>query len=146
MKKMNKVFYIIATILQVLLLVGIYVVNYFTRKKMGMLRYVIYKNGIFEEAYPIQQLQYISILVFIILMILTLVFYIKKKSKLNRSILNMNIVMVILTSIYTGFTLLYSTEDFRSFYFMSLMLGLAIFIQIIKTFLSVFVGEIKVNE
>lgn len=146
MKKMNKVFYIIATILQVLLLVGIYVVNYFTRKKMGMLRYVIYKNGIFEEAYPIQQLQYISILVFIILMILTLVFYIKKKSKLNRSILNMNIVMVILTSIYTGFTLLYSTEDFRSFYFMSLMLGLATFIQIIKTFLSVFVGEIKVNE
>ncbi|WP_297131571.1 hypothetical protein [Terrisporobacter sp.] len=146
MKKMNKVFYIIATILQVLLLVGIYVVNYFTRKKMGMLRYVIYKNGIFEEAYPIQQLQYISILVFIILMILTLVFYIKKKSKLNRSILNMNIVMVILTSIYTGFTLLYSTEDFRAFYFMSLMLGLATFIQIIKTFLSVFVGEIKVNE
>ena len=146
MKKMNKVFYIIATILQVLLLVGIYVVNYFTRKKMGMLRYVIYKNGIFEEAYPIQQLQYISILVFIILMILTLVFYIKKKSKLNRSILNMNIVMVILTSIYTGFTLLYSTKDFRAFYFMSLMLGLATFIQIIKTFLSVFVGEIKVNE
>ena len=49
MKKMNKVFYIIATILQVLLLVGIYAVNYFTRKKMGMLRYVIYKNGILKK-------------------------------------------------------------------------------------------------
>ena len=38
MKKMNKVFYAIATILQIILLVGTYVVNYFTQKRMGMMR------------------------------------------------------------------------------------------------------------
>lgn len=143
MKKMNKVFYAIATILQIILLVGTYVVNYFTQKKMGMMRYVIYKNGIFEKSYPIEKLQYLSIIVFIILMILVLGFYIKRKSKLNKSVLNMNIVMVVLTSIYVGFTLLYSTEDFRAFYFMSLMLGVATLIQIIKTFLSVFLCKSK---
>ena len=143
MKKMNKVFYAIATILQIILLVGIYVVNYFTQKRMGMMRYVIYKNGIFEKSYPIEKLQYLGIIVFIILMILVLGFYIKRKSKLNKSVLNMNIVMVVLTSIYVGFTLLYSTEDFRAFYFMSLMLGVATLIQIIKTFLSVFLCKSK---
>ena len=143
MKKMNKVFYAIATILQIILLVGIYVVNYFTQKRMGMMRYVIYKNGIFEKSYPIEKLQYLGIIVFIILMILVLGFYIKRKSKLNKSVLNMNIVMVVLTSIYVGFTLLYSTEDFRAFYFMSLMLGVATLIQTIKTFLSVFLCKSK---
>ena len=143
MKKMNKVFYVIAAILQIILLAGIYVVNYFTQKKMGMIRYVIYKNGVFEKSYPIEKLQYISIIVFIILMILVLGFYIKRKSKLNKSVLNMNIVMIVLTSAYAGFTLLYSTEDFRAFYFMSLMLGVATLIQIIKTFLSVFLCKSK---
>jgi len=143
MKKMNKVFYAIATILQIILLVGTYVVNYFTQKRMGMMRYVIYKNGIFEKSYPIEKLQYLGIIVFIILMILVLGFYIKRKSKLNKSVLNMNIVMVVLTSIYVGFTLLYSTEDFRAFYFMSLMLGVATLIQTIKTFLSVFLCKSK---
>lgn len=143
MKKINKVFYIIATVLQVLLLLGTYVVNYFTRKKMGMLRYVVYKNSNWENTYPVEKLQYISILVFIILMILILGFYIKRKSKLNKIILNINITMIILTSIYTGFTLLYSTEDFRAFYFISLMIGLATFIQITKTFFLVFLCKSK---
>ena len=53
------------------------------------------------------------------------------------NILNMNIIMVILILIYSGFNLLYSTEDFRAFYFMSVMLAVVTFIQIVKIFFSI---------
>lgn len=137
MKKLNKVFYIVVSILQVLLLAGTYVVNYFTRKKMGMLRFVIYKNNNWENSYPIAQIQSLIIILFIVLMILTLVLYLKRKSQLNKNVLRANIVMVVLVSIYSGFNLLYSTEDFRAFYFMSAMLAVATFLQIAKTFFTV---------
>ena len=143
MKKMNKVFYAVATILQIILLAGVYVVNYFTRKRMGMLRYVIYKNGVFENTYPIQQLQYICIISLTILTILVLMFYVKNKSKLSKKLINRNIFMLVLTSIYIGFNLLYSTEDFRAFYFMSLMFGVAALIQTIKVFFSTLVYKSK---
>ena len=134
MKRLNKIFYIILTMLQVLLLVGTYVVNYFTRKRMGMLRFVIYKNINWEQSYPIEQLQYLAIIIFAVLMILVLAIYLKRKSQLSKNILNMNIIMVILILIYSGFNLLYSTEDFRAFYFMSVMLAVVTFIQIVKIF------------
>ena len=137
MKRLNKIFYIILTMLQVLLLVGTYVVNYFTRKRMGMLRFVIYKNINWEQSYPIEQLQYLVIIIFAVLMILVLAIYLKRKSQLSKNILNMNIIMVILILIYSGFNLLYSTEDFRAFYFMSVMLAVVTFIQIVKIFFSI---------
>ena len=137
MKRLNKIFYIILTMLQVLLLVGTYVVNYFTRTRMGMLRFVIYKNINWEQSYPIEQLQYLAIIIFAVLMILVLAIYLKRNSQLSKNILNMNIIMVILILIYSGFNLLYSTEDFRAFYFMSVMLAVVTFIQIVKIFFSI---------
>ena len=143
MRTMNKVFYAIATILQIILLIGVYTVNYFTRRRMGMMRYIIYKNGIFEDTYPIQQLQYLSIIAIIILTILVLIFYLKRKVKISKKLDSTNTVMLVLTFIYVGFNLLYSTEDFRAFYFMSLMFGVSALIQIIKVFFSTLLCESK---
>ena len=143
MRTMNKVFYAIATILQIILLIGVYAVNYFTRRRMGMMRYIIYKNGIFEDTYPIQQLQYLSIIAIIILTILVLIFYLKRKVKISKKLDSTNTVMLVLTFIYVGFNLLYSTENFRAFYFMSLMFGVSALIQIIKVFFSTLLCESK---
>lgn len=137
MIRLNKIFYIILTVLQVLLLIGTYVVNYFTRKRMGMLRFVIYKNINWEQTYQIERLQYLAIIIFVALMILVLAIYLKTKSQLSKNILNRNIIMVILIFIYSRFNLLYSTEDFRAFYFMSIMLAVVTFIQIVKVFFSI---------
>lgn len=137
MKKLNKGFYIIVSVLQILLLIGMYVVNYFTRKRMGMLRFVIYKNSTWESLYPIAKIQYLVIALFAILMISILVFYLKRKSQLNKNTLSRNIVMIVLVVIYLGFNLLYSTEDFKAFYFMNAMLAVVTFLQIIKVFFVV---------
>lgn len=118
-------------------------VDYFTRKKMGMLRFVIYKNTTWEKLYPIEQIQYLIIILFLILIISVFLLYSKRKSQLNKNVLSKNIVMIGFMVIYLGFNLLYSTEDFRAFYFMNIMLAVATFLQIIKTFFVVILSKNK---
>ena len=139
MKILNKIFYIIANILEVLLLGGAYVVNYFTRAKMGMARFVPHKNYMWEITYDMNKLKYISMIILIVLMILVLILYLKRKLKLKKCVLKMNIIMVILVVIFCGFNFIYSTSELRAFYFISAMVGVATLIQIIKTLCAVFI-------
>ena len=53
---MKKAAYISATILEVLCLAGAWAVQFFTRTKMGMARYVVYKNRGWESRYPMELL------------------------------------------------------------------------------------------
>ncbi|SCH87410.1 MULTISPECIES: hypothetical protein [unclassified Romboutsia] len=145
MKKSNKIFNIIATVLQILLLVGAYLVNYFTHKKMGMLRYIVYKNNLLENKYPIMKLQYITIAIFAILVVLILALYIKRKLQMSKYALSMNIFMVILFAIYAGFTLINSTETLRAYYYIGFMLEVTVFIQIIKTGIEVLIYKTNKN-
>ena len=137
MEKIKKIFYVLTTILEILLLIGAYMVNYFTQKKMGMLRHVVHKNYVWEDKYPIQTIQYIAIISLVILMLLVLILYMKRKAKLKKIVTTMSITMVILVLFFTGFILIYSAEEIRAFYYMSFMLGLMTLIQIIKTFIGV---------
>lgn len=137
MKKAKKIFYILTTILEVLFLIGAYMVNYFTHKKMGMLRHVIHKNYVWEEKYPITNIQYSSIIALIVLMLLVLILYMKRKSILKKIVAIMNITMVIFVLFFTGFILAYSAEEIRAFYYISFMLFVVTLIQIIKTFIGV---------
>ena len=57
----KKVFYWIASVLQVLLLVSAFGIQYFSMNKMGMMRYVVFMNHKWEEQYPIASLQYAAV-------------------------------------------------------------------------------------
>lgn len=138
MKILNKALYILATMLEVILLASTYVVNYFTSAKMGMARFVSAKNYKWETIYDMIKIKYICIVVLVILALLVLLLYLKRKTYLKESVFRMNIVMVIFVLIFTGFNTLYSTYDFRAFYFISAMLGVATLIQIIKTLFAVY--------
>ena len=137
MGKIKSIFYILTTILEILLLIGAYMVNSFTNKKMGMSRHVIHKNYVWENQYPITNIQYTYIVALILLAIFVLVLYIKRKNILRKIVTVMSITMVISVVLFTGFTLIYSTEEIRAFYYISFILGLATLIQIIKTLIGV---------
>lgn len=137
MEKIKKIFYVLTTTIEILLLVGAYMVNYFTHKKMGMLRHVVHKNYVWEDKYPIQTIQYIAIIALITLMLLVLILYMKRKVRLKKIVTTMSITMVILVLFFIGFILIYSAEEIRAFYYISVMLGLMTLIQIIKTFIGV---------
>ena len=58
---------------------------------------------------------------------------------LKKIVTIMNVVMVILVLFFIGFTFVYSAEEVRAFYYISVMLGVVALIQIIKTFIGVMV-------
>lgn len=139
MEKAKKILYILTTVVEVLLLIGAYMVNYFTHAKMGMARHVIHKNYVWENTYPIENIQYAVIIAMIILMLLVLIVYMKRRAMLKKIVTTMSIIMVISVISFTGFILIYSTEEMRAFYYMSFILGITVLIQIIKTFIGVLV-------
>ena len=130
-----------AYIIEALLLIGTYVVNYFTRKRMGMARYVIYMNQKWEENYPIDKIQIAAVLAFLLLTALLLGAYFKrrKSGKINFEI--SIFLVLILTVVFIVFTILKSAETLRSYYFISILLGIALILQIIIGFVSVLKGE-----
>lgn len=137
MGKAKKIFYVLVTILEALMLVGAYLVNYFTHAKMGMLRHVVHKNYIWEQKYPIQTIKYVSILALVILMLIVLVMYFKKKYMLKKIVTIMSTTMVLFVIAFAIFVLMYSSEEIRAFYYMSAIFGTVTLIQIIKTFIGV---------
>ncbi len=143
MGKAKKIFYVLVTIVEALMLVGAYLVNYFTHAKMGMLRHVVHKNYIWEQEYPIQNIKYVSILALSILMLIVLIMYLKRKNMLKKIVTIMSITMVLFVIAFAIFVLMYSSEEIRAFYYMSAIFGAVTLIQIIKTFIGVIWYKIK---
>lgn len=121
------------TFAEILFLAGAYLIQYFTRKKMGMARYVIYKSQGWERTFPMETLKYTSVSVLTALTVLLLAALVIRRRQKGRLEVAMHVAMVILTALYGTFTYFSSTKTMRAYYFISLMLGVAALLQIIKT-------------
>ena len=132
---MKKVFYWISSALQVLLLIAAYGIQIFSMKKMGMMRYVVYINHEWENKYPIASLKYIVIAVLVLLVVITCIVFTKTRKDghaFGKMSLPMMIMQAAITLAFVFFTLTYSAESFRSYYFVFLILAVIAFIQDIK--------------
>lgn len=56
---------------------------------------------------------------------------------LEKVVTVMSITMIVFVLIFSAFTLIYSSEEVRAFYYISSILGVIALIQIIKTFIGV---------
>ena len=142
---MKKAGYILALLLEVAALAGAYIVNYFTRRKMGMARYVIYKNQGWERDYPMELIKNSVMAVLILLTVLVLIAFLKERREVSRLCVVMNLVMIVLTGLYTCYTLISSTETMRAYYFISLLFAIAAAVQVIKTGICVLTGGKKTD-
>ena len=131
---MKKVLYITISVLELALVIGTWIVNYFTNKKMGMMRYVVFKNTRWSQKYPLEQLRFLTIAVIVILAA-TLVLLLWKKMKQTGSGKILLVETVVLSASYIGFNLIYSVQKLRAFYFISGMLSMACFLEILKVLL-----------
>ena len=129
---MKKVAYISATILEILCLAGAWAVQFFTRTKMGMARYVVYKNRGWESRYPMELLAKGAALVMVLLTAMLLLCFLRRRRNLTKALCG----MVLLTSGYAVFTWMNSTNEFRAYYFISAILGAVSLIQCIKTWIG----------
>ena len=135
MKK--RIVHIVGMILEMLLFAGAFVVQYFTNKKMGMARHVIFKNQTWEKAYPLEQWKLLSVVILAVLLVLVLILLIRKRKNLSRWAVAEGIIMTIMTLFSLYFTLGNSAATLRPYYFMSPMFAAAALIQIIRTGLPV---------
>lgn len=132
---MKRAWYIMASVFEASLLAGAYIVQYFTRRKMGMARYVVYKNRGWESRYPMELMQYAGMLVLCILAGAVTVFYIRRKDRRSIRMAAMVAATVFLSLLSVGFTLLSGTDSLRAYYFIGGMFALAAFIQAVKALL-----------
>lgn len=131
---MNKFFYWMLRILQVLSLIAAYGIQMFSTKRMGMMRHLIYTNQKWEMQYPIQTIRNISIGILLVFSAIILYGLIRKHNyTANKKALYMVLMEVITTAIFIGFTLFYSSESCLSYYFISIALGIVSLIQSIKS-------------
>ena len=133
---MKKVAYISATILEILCLAGAWAVQFFTRTKMGMARYVVYKIRGWESRYPMELLAKGAALVMVLLTAMLLLCFLRRRRNLTKALWVMSAGMVLLTSGYAVFTWMNSTNEFRAYYFISAILGAVSLIQCIKTWIG----------
>ncbi|MBL4934278.1 hypothetical protein JK636_00745 [Clostridium sp. YIM B02515] len=134
---LKKIFYWISIILQVLFVIAAYVIQYFSMKRMGMMRYVVFKNHEWEAQYPITALKYAAIIFLIILCVAAILYVKTKKGNYikDKKALPMLLAGIVLTLIFVLFTLIFSTGNYRSYYFTSLILAIITLIQHIKILL-----------
>lgn len=132
---MKKVIYWIVNLLEIAFLVGAYLVNYFTPRKMGMARFVMYENMMIEEQYTnLQSMKTLAVGIIILLAIITIVLYFVRKKNVK---ISMIIITLLMTVLYVGFTMLNSKDTYTAFYLISPLMGCAALLQILKALISI---------
>ena len=134
---MKKIIYICLDLLTIVFLIGGYAFQYYTRKKLGMLRWVNFHNMQLQKNHVYDILKYITVAAAMVLIVLIIVGYRKKKELLGKIDFVMILIMQILGIIYLGITVLKSIESFPAYYFLMPFLGAATLMQIIRNGIAV---------
>lgn len=135
---MKKILYILTLVLEIASFIGAWTIHYFAVRKMGMIRYINHKNMTWERDYPVEVLKTACAAAAVVLTVLILLAFIKRRRELTRLTAAMNAVMLALTALYAGYTLGCSKEVMVDYYFISGLFLLAAAVQIVKTGLSTF--------
>lgn len=131
---LKKVLYISCLVLQVAMVAGAFVIDYFAKSRMGMMRWLNYHNQAWGAALPLETLK-IAVLVAIILATLLLFFLsLKKVTDLSKFAQNVLIVMLIALCAYCYFILMNDVKALKGYYLMCPLFSLAMTLQLIKAF------------
>ena len=141
---MKKIVMIIFDILTLALLASGYIIQYFTKRKLGMMHWINFHTYKYQEMLPLELLKYVAVSVIILLTVFIICRFMKKR-KAAKMIDKITItVMAVVTLFDFGFALFSSLESVRAYYFIMPLLSVAALMQIIKNF--VVIGMLKEDE
>lgn len=141
---MKKIVMIIFDILTLALLASGYIIQYFTKRKLGMMRWINFHTYKYQKMLPLELLKYVAVSVIILLTVFIICRFMKKR-KAAKMIDRITItVMAVVTLFDFGFALFSSVESVRAYYFIMPLLSVAALMQIIKNF--VVIGMLKEDE
>lgn len=141
---MKKIVMIIFDILTLALLASGYIIQYFTKRKLGMMRWINFHTYKYQKMLPLELLKYVAVSVIILLTVFIICRFMKKR-KAAKMIDRITItVMAVVTLFDFGFALFSSLESVRAYYFIMPLLSVAALMQIMKNF--VVIGMLKEDE
>lgn len=127
--------------LEVLLLIGAYVLNKLSKKIMGVNRFVVYENQQWAKKYPMETIETVGIII-LALMLAALLLILWKKRK-NITVLKAadGVIAAGFTLFTIIFALIYSVETLKIFNFLAMIFALVSVIQIVKTMAVLLTGK-----
>lgn len=141
-KQQNRVNYICLVlfgILELMVIISAYAVNYYTKTRMGMLRHVIYLNSKWEKTVPIPIIKWI-----VLCFIITLVIRAYLKYREQNVHFKINTIAMALTIGISGWTLyfllFYNKGMNRAYYILSFCF---ILVTVLQNILNHFILSIK---
>ena len=138
---MKKICCILILLLEAASFAGAYIIHYFTKRKLGMVRYLNFRNMSWEQTFPIQMIQNISILLVLIFAVLFLYSAVKKRGKISKISWAMCVAMGVMILLYVGYTVLFSTETMADYYFICMLFCLAAVLQTINAGVAVLTSK-----
>lgn len=131
---MKKALYVIADILIAAFLAGAYIIQYFARQKLGMIRWINFHVMKAREAMPIDALRYIAVAVVWVFVIFLLVRYSRKRGEYKRIVGCMVIVSAVLAVLYLSVTIAPPFAAMQGYYLILPLAGIANVVQLVKVF------------
>ena len=152
---MSKLFFILLNIIQVILFIIAYILDFLSRKKMGVMRHFVYKNSKLNETYNMENviniLCIIIILIAVFALINLIVFIYKRKIKICLSLkffhkmyfYILNISLIILSILFIIFLKYFSSEKTLAYYYINLIFLIVYIIEFIKLIIYTIKAFIK---
>ena len=139
--KIKTIAYWTVSVLEVLLLIGAYVLNKLSKKIMGVNRFIVYENQQWEKKYPMETIETVGIII-LALMLAALLLILWKKRK-NITVLKAadGVIAAGFTLFTIIFALIYSVETLKIFNFLAMIFALVSVIQIVKTMAVLLTGK-----
>lgn len=139
---MRKILFAAGLVLELLLLGGAGAVYYFSVKRMGMARHVLFLNGQWEDQYPVDAMILVALAVVAVDAILVLFFYFRKRPFRSRLPWVGALQSGIFSALFLLFGLGYDTGKMRAYYLVLLLLFLYCLVMNIRN-LAVILSEGK---
>ena len=129
---MKRIQYVLFDLLTLAFLAGAYAFQYFVKRKLGMVRWLNYKNMKFQESMSLDQWKWIAVVLVVLLAVIVIAGCVKNRKMLGKIDWLMQGVMLVLVAVYAGFTLMQSVGTFQSYYFIMPLLGMAALMQVLR--------------
>lgn len=120
----------VITVIQLLLMAGIYVIHYFGQVRMGMMRHLVYNNARLEEYVFTSQVMWILVIVLILFLLLNLYFLVSGK-KFRRARV---VWTCLLLAGGIAYILLLNTTLTRAYYYGLFVIALILLLEFIAGF------------
>lgn len=123
----NKLFYILITMCQLIFITGTYVLSYYTKRKLGMNRWLMYHNMQWEKQLPVFGIKCLFATLIAVITSIIIYKYIKSKNP-HTKFLTLSMIAFVIIAIYIIFYFYYFNANLQKTYYLNAIIYVAIYL------------------